>query len=82
MSAEAPERRQGRTLERILTTWWLPIEIDEVDGKPHAEGVHGLAGHDPQGFAAGDTFAAEETLAAAGAVAGELGTIGELGCRG
>ena len=55
----------------------LAIEINEVDGEAHAEGVHGFAGNDPQALAGREPLAAQEPLVAAQSAIGDFKRISE-----
>jgi len=55
----------------------LAIEVDQVDGKPHADGVYGLAGLDPEAFSRSKLISSEQALSACGAVACEIELSGQ-----
>ena len=66
---EAAGKAPGANIGTNFQDLMLAIEIDEIDGKAHSEGVHGLARYDPEPFACRQSIAAKETLAAGGAIA-------------
>ena len=69
----APRTYVGTSLHDSL----LAIEIDKVDRELHAEGMHSLAGNDPEPFACRQA-PAEQPLAAVAADAGQLHAVGDL----
>lgn len=42
----------------------ISVQIDKVDGEPHAEGVHGFTGYDPQTFSCREAIASEQAFPA------------------
>lgn len=58
------------------------IEIDEIDGELHGEGVDGFAGDDPEALAGAQAGAAEQAFAAARGGAGKFYVVANLGVAG
>jgi hypothetical protein len=55
----------------------LAIQIDKVDGKLHAYGMHGLTRYDPKALARSKTLASQQALAALWTAVGNF----EAGCK-
>jgi hypothetical protein len=55
----------------------LAVQIHEVDGEAHAEGVHGFAGKYPQALAGSEPFAAQQALSALFAFVGDFRAVGQ-----
>ena len=64
MCPETGRQPPRRHFAHKLPDSLLAVEIDEVDGEAHPEGVYGFAGHDPQPLPASETLAPKQTLIA------------------
>ena len=71
---QPPRQNAVPDLYHSMTT----IEIDQIDGKAHPEGVNRFAGNDPETFPLIQAFTPQKTPAAGVVISGELDKIREL----
>jgi hypothetical protein len=55
----------------------LAVKIHKVDGKAHANGVHGFAGKYPQALAQSELLTAQQALPALLASVGDIDALGQ-----
>jgi hypothetical protein len=60
----------------------IAIEVNEVEGEPHEEGVNGFARDNPEALAGRKHGAAEESLVASGGGIGDFNAAPDLGLLG
>lgn len=56
----------------------FPVEIDEIDRKPHEEGVDSFAGNDPQSLSFAEPLSAKKSLGTLGPASCHLKLVGDL----
>jgi hypothetical protein len=56
-----------------------PIEIDEIDGELHAEGVHSFARHNPEALTTSQSGPAQQAFPAALAAVCQLDSVSDFG---
>jgi hypothetical protein len=82
MSGEASGETPGRDIASQLFDSLPAVNVNEVDGELHPEGVDRFAGHDPKASAWRQALAPEEALASFGTRVGLLEAGGEHGFAG
>jgi hypothetical protein len=66
MSAEAGRQSPRANAASHFPDAILAIDIDEIDGKAHEEGVHRFAGSDPQTLTGQKALPAQQTFSSCG----------------
>lgn len=61
---------------------YVAVQVNEIDGELHAEGVYSFAGEDPQTFSGPKPLTAQQTLSALRAVIRHFRAMGKLGVAG
>jgi hypothetical protein len=64
MGSEAGRQPPRRDLAHELPDSLLAVQVNQIDGEAHPEGVYGFTRDDPQTFPGGETLTPQQSLIA------------------